>query len=43
MQVDENQARELGLTADYAGQEYFFCSESCRQSFVETPAAYLRA
>jgi Cu+-exporting ATPase len=41
MQVDENQARELGLSAEHNGQEYFFCSEACRQAFAVNPARFL--
>lgn len=31
------------LLAEYQGQGYFFCSQSCRQGFLSTPEPYLRA
>jgi YHS domain-containing protein len=27
--------------ADYQGQTYFFCSESCREAFLKKPTKYL--
>jgi Cu+-exporting ATPase len=41
MQVSEAEARERGLTADYSGREYFFCSAACQRSFQEDPSGYV--
>lgn len=29
------------LTADYAGERYYFCSPGCRTSFLANPKAYV--
>ena len=36
MEVDENQA----LRVTYEGQNYYFCSEDCRDEFNEAPDEY---
>ena len=40
MQIDEEQAEAQGLVSDFDGEEYFFCSPGCKQSFDQNPAAY---
>lgn len=43
MQVDEDEAESQGLVSDYEGEEYFFCSPGCKQSFDQNPGAYVEA
>ena len=38
MDVDE---RNAPATTDYAGDTYYFCSEECKQKFVDDPEAYV--
>ena len=38
MEVDPRQARAAGLTLEVAGVTHFFCSEACKQQFLEDPA-----
>ena len=38
MEVDEKSAP---AKTDYEGKTYFFCSNSCKQDFLETPERYL--
>ena len=40
MQVDEQQAASRGLTSDYQGQTYYFCSSQCKQQFDGDPQRY---
>jgi Cu+-exporting ATPase len=40
MQVDPEQAREKGLTAEHEGQAYFFCGRGCMLDFKEDPEKY---
>jgi len=40
MQVDEEQAEASGLTSEYGGQTYYFCSPGCKQTFDQNPEAY---
>lgn len=40
MQVDEQQAAAKGLTSDYRGQTYSFCSPSCKRQFDQNPQQY---
>lgn len=42
MDVDPEQARDLGLAADVAGRRYVFCSARCRDAFRRDPARYAR-
>ncbi|OLC12566.1 MAG: hypothetical protein AUH44_00325 [Chloroflexi bacterium 13_1_40CM_68_15] len=42
MEVDPEQAHDLGLEAEHAGRRYFFCSKSCREAFLADPARYAR-
>ena len=41
MQVDEEDAESAGLISEYQGEEYFFCSPGCKQSFDQNPEAYV--
>ena len=38
MRVEEERAR---ATAEHAGQQFYFCSTSCRERFLAEPAAFL--
>jgi YHS domain-containing protein len=38
MEVDEGTAP---AKTDYEGRTYFFCSNSCKQDFLENPDRYL--
>lgn len=40
MQVDERQATERGLTSEYQGQTYYFCSPGCKRQFDQNPGQY---
>jgi YHS domain-containing protein len=42
MEVDPEQAHDLGLEAEFAGRRYVFCSKSCRDAFKAEPARYAR-
>lgn len=37
MQIDENLSDKI---ADYQGQKYYFCSESCKEQFDTKPESY---
>lgn len=41
MIVDLDEAREEGLTLEYAEREYGFCSGGCQQKFAKSPNTYL--
>lgn len=41
MQVDENEARERGLTTEYHGRTYYFCSPGCKQQFDKDPHLFV--
>jgi YHS domain-containing protein len=41
MIVDLDEAREQGLTLEYGGREYGFCSAGCQQKFAKSPQAYM--
>jgi YHS domain-containing protein len=40
MIVDLADAREHGLTLEYPGSEYGFCSAGCQAKFAKNPSAY---
>ena len=40
MQVDPEQARASGLTAEHGGQTYYFCGKGCMLDFKEDPEPY---
>lgn len=40
MDVDPEQAHELGLEAEYVGRRYVFCSVTCRDTFKNAPDRY---
>jgi Cu+-exporting ATPase len=42
MEVDPEQAHDLGLEAEHAGQRYVFCSVTCRDTFKNDPSRYVR-
>jgi len=42
MEVDPEQARDLGLQIEHAGQQYVFCSVTCRDTFKNDPSRYVR-
>ncbi len=39
MDISENQAK---AKADYKGQTYYFCSDSCKQKFELNPQQYVK-
>ncbi len=41
MQVDEQQAAARGLSSEYQGQTYYFCSAQCKQQFDQNPEHYV--
>jgi len=41
MVVDLAEARDEGLTVEYAEREYGFCSSGCKTKFAKDPAAYV--
>lgn len=40
MQVDEQRAVSKGLTSDFEGQTYYFCSPGCKQQFEQNPQQF---
>lgn len=40
MQVNEQQAGSQGLTSEYRGQTYYFCSANCKRQFDQNPERY---
>jgi len=40
MEVDPEQAHDLGLEAEHGGHHYVFCGKACRAAFVAEPARY---
>ena len=42
MEVDPEQAHDLGLEADFGGKRYVFCSVTCRDTFKNDPARYAK-
>ena len=40
MDVDQGKTKAAGLTVEYKGQTYFFCSDECKMSFDKEPAKY---
>ncbi|MHC1744568.1 MAG: efflux RND transporter periplasmic adaptor subunit [Syntrophobacteraceae bacterium] len=41
MPMPEGWAKAKGLTSEYNGKTYFFCSKECRSNFEKDPVAYL--
>jgi YHS domain-containing protein len=41
MVVDLAEARDSGLTLEYTGREYGFCSAGCKTKFAKDPAGYV--
>jgi YHS domain-containing protein len=37
MNVDESEAR---FKSDYAGKQYYFCSQDCKETFESKPEQY---
>ncbi|HTG02224.1 MAG TPA: efflux RND transporter periplasmic adaptor subunit [Nitrospirota bacterium] len=42
MDVDEDQAKRSGRTSEYHGNNYYFCSEGCKQKFDKDPGQYVK-
>ncbi len=42
MDVDEQDAKDRGLTSEYKGQTYYFCAPGCKKQFEQDPRLYLR-
>jgi len=40
MAVNPNQAKAAGLTIEYEGKTYYFCSAACKQQFAKDPKRY---
>ena len=40
MEVDQSKAKAAGLTVEYTGQTYYFCSDDCKTKFGKEPAKY---
>ena len=40
MQIDKLHAEGEGLTSDYQGQKYYFCSKECKQEFDKNPKSF---
>lgn len=40
MNIDEDRSKAAGLTREYKGKTYFFCSSECRDEFTKTPGRY---
>ncbi len=40
MEVDQGKTRAAGLTAEYQGQMYYFCSDDCKTKFAKEPTKY---
>jgi YHS domain-containing protein len=43
MAVDPAQAKTAGLTFEYEGKTYYFCSDACKQQFAKDPKRYSSA
>ena len=41
MDVNEDEARQKGLTAEYQGQTYYFCAPGCKRAFEQNPQQYV--
>lgn len=41
MPVDEQQATAQGLSSEYQGERFFFCSPGCKQQFDRSPERYV--
>ncbi len=41
MDVNEDEARAKGLTAEYEGQTYYFCAPGCKRAFEQNPQQYV--
>lgn len=41
MEVDEEQAEAEGLSSEYQGEAYYFCSPGCKQAFEQNPESYV--
>jgi Cu+-exporting ATPase len=42
MEVDPEQAHDLGLEAEHAGRRFVFCGKTCLEAFNAEPARYLK-
>lgn len=40
MEIDEQRATSRGLTSEYQGQTYYFCSPGCKLQFDRNPRLY---
>ncbi|GIW07516.1 MAG: YHS domain-containing protein [Dehalococcoidia bacterium] len=41
MEVNEQQAASQGLTSNYQGRTYSFCSSDCKRQFDQNPQQYV--
>ena len=37
MEVETTEAKAAGLTLEYQGRTYYFCSETCKEQFAKNP------
>lgn len=42
MEVDPEQAHELGLEAEHGGRRFVFCGKRCLEAFLAEPARYVK-
>jgi membrane fusion protein, copper/silver efflux system len=40
MEVDQGKTKAAGLTAEYKGQTFYFCSDDCKTKFAKEPTKY---
>jgi YHS domain-containing protein len=43
LEIDADRARELGLSLEYEGRTYAFCTPPCMNGFLQHPTAYAAA
>ncbi len=41
MEVDQDKAKAMGLTSEYQGKIYYFCSMECKEQFDKDPGQYI--
>ncbi len=41
MEIDPDEATARGLTSEYEGATYYFCSQRCKLQFDQNPQQYV--
>jgi len=41
MEVDAEEAMALRLVSEYRGKHYYFCADSCKESFDQNPEKFV--